>query len=186
MDFFCHGVPSLRMWDKYLKIFESSNVTNISWRNKKTGWHDSWAMSASNGNKEILFSLKSKGDLFYQMFLGHHCFAKACYANCKYKQLDSAADIRIGDLWGEKYKDNPQGVSGLIALTPQGQQVVQELTQSTIIKEDETTVLSGQMKKCANKPWSYIPTMLLLKTALPLKATSFIARIIHFIEKRIK
>lgn len=186
MDFFCHGVPSLLMWDKYLKTFESFCVTDISWRNKKTGWHDSYAMSASNGNKEILFSLKSKGDLFYQMFLGHHCFAKACYTNCKYKQLDSAADIRIGDLWGEKYKNDSQGVSGLIALTPQGQQVVQELTQSTIITEDETTVLSGQMKKCAHKPWSYIPTILLLKTTLPLKATSFIARLIHFIEKRIK
>lgn len=48
MDFFCHGVPSLLLWNKYLSEVESriGQSTFISWRNKTTGWHDSWAMCA--------------------------------------------------------------------------------------------------------------------------------------------
>lgn len=188
MDFFCHGVPSLLMWDKYLKTFESFCVTDISWRNKKTGWHDSWAMSASNGSKEILFSLKSKGDLFYQMFLGHHCFAKACYANCKYKQLDSAADIRIGDLWGDKFKNDKDGVSGVIAFTEQGNNLLSEISQANIIqlnKEASDIILSEQMKECAKKPWSYLWVKYSLQTHLNLKVISFIAKCICHIEKKL-
>ena len=48
MDFFCHGVPSLLLWNKYLSEVESriGQSTFISWRNKTTGWHDSWAMGS--------------------------------------------------------------------------------------------------------------------------------------------
>lgn len=47
MDFFCHGVPSMLLWNKYIKEVEkiTGKVTYVSWRNKFTGWHDSWAMS---------------------------------------------------------------------------------------------------------------------------------------------
>ena len=47
MDFFCHGVPSMLLWDKYVKEVEkvTGKITYASWRNKFTGWHDSWAMS---------------------------------------------------------------------------------------------------------------------------------------------
>ena len=47
MDFFCHGVPSMLAWKKYLGMVEkiTGKATYVSWRNKFTGWHDSWAMS---------------------------------------------------------------------------------------------------------------------------------------------
>ncbi|MBO8474036.1 MAG: Coenzyme F420 hydrogenase/dehydrogenase, beta subunit C-terminal domain, partial [Bacteroidetes bacterium] len=47
MDFFCHAVPSKLMWDKYINNIEkiTGKITYASWRNKFTGWHDSWAMS---------------------------------------------------------------------------------------------------------------------------------------------
>ena len=100
MDFFCHGVPSLLMWDKYLAIVKDKigEVDNIVWRDKEGGWHDSWAMKVD----ERYFSKFSQGDLFYRMFLKNRCLAKPCYDKCKFKGTDSAADIRIGDLWGRK------------------------------------------------------------------------------------
>lgn len=44
MDFFCHGVPSMHLWQKYLQEVEklTGNVTYVSWRNKLTAWHDSY------------------------------------------------------------------------------------------------------------------------------------------------
>ena len=55
MDFFCHGVPSSLMWQKYLKSVEkvTGQVDYVSWRNKFTGWHDSWSI-AVNGEKTRL------------------------------------------------------------------------------------------------------------------------------------
>ena len=46
MDFFCHGTPSMLAWKKYLHFCEKKvgKITYVSWRNKQTGWHDSWNM----------------------------------------------------------------------------------------------------------------------------------------------
>ena len=46
LDFFCHGVPSMLLWKKYTEWAEKKvgKITYASWRNKWTGWHDSWAM----------------------------------------------------------------------------------------------------------------------------------------------
>lgn len=47
LDFFCHGVPSMLMWNKYSEWAETKvgKLTYVAWRNKFTGWHDSWAMA---------------------------------------------------------------------------------------------------------------------------------------------
>lgn len=52
VDFFCHGVPSMLLWDKYKEYAEKKvgPIGYASWRNKATGWHDSWAMKI--GSKE--------------------------------------------------------------------------------------------------------------------------------------
>lgn len=52
MDFFCHGVPSKLMWNKYAVEAEKKvgKLTYVSWRNKRTGWHDSWAMAMDGEN----------------------------------------------------------------------------------------------------------------------------------------
>ena len=53
LDFFCHGVPSKLMWDKYVHWAEKQvgSLTYVSWRNKFTGWHDSWAMAIDGSEK---------------------------------------------------------------------------------------------------------------------------------------
>lgn len=52
LDFFCHGVPSMSMWRKYADWAEKKvgKLNYVSWRNKFTGWHDSWAMAIGGAN----------------------------------------------------------------------------------------------------------------------------------------
>ena len=54
LDFFCHGVPSMLIWDKYVKWAEAKvgKLTYISWRNKFIGWKDPLTMSTDD-MKEI-------------------------------------------------------------------------------------------------------------------------------------
>lgn len=105
LDFFCHGVPSMLAWKKYIDWAEKQvgKITYASWRNKWTGWHDSWAMGIDGEKhgekidwhdsynmlirekKSFLESRRSQGDMFYQLFLGDYCLGKQCYEHCKYK-----------------------------------------------------------------------------------------------------
>ena len=118
MDFFCHSVPSMLLWQKYLNEVEkiTGKITYVSWRNKSTGWHDSWSMSIM-GKKSFYNSRLSQGDIFYQLFLGDFCTNPACRNKCKYKYNNSSADIRVGDLWGKTYSQNEEGISAVIRYT---------------------------------------------------------------------
>ena len=166
MDFFCHGVPSMLLWNKYANWAERKvgKLTYVSWRNKFTGWHDSWAMAIDGekhgdpvnwhdsynllirGKKTFLNSRLSQGDMFYRMFLSDYCLGKHCYAKCKYKHLNSSADLRIGDMWGDYYKDNEEGVTGLLVLTEKGKILLNELEGTCHFEpQDNSLVTEGQM-----------------------------------------
>lgn len=179
VDFFCHGVPSLLLWDKYIKEVErtTGEIEFVSWRNKLAGWHDSWNMLAHGKKqplgtkdlkpidwhesyalqvrekKHLYFSQMSHGDLFYKFFLHNCCLNRCCY-DCKYKACASAADIRIGDLWGSKYAADAKGVSGVLALTKTGAALIDELRRScSVVPEEIAVVTAGQMKRPPRRPW---------------------------------
>lgn len=174
MDFFCHSVPSMLAWKKYLHIVEKQTgpVTYASWRNKFTGWHDSWAMAIDgeiestseynkidwhdsyniyiSGKKHFYNSRLSKGDLFYKLFLGDYCCNPACQKNCKYKYDKSSADIRIGDFWGATYAKDEEGVSSVIAFTDKGNEILKKL-DCTFEEHPFEVVAEGQMKNNAGR-----------------------------------
>ncbi|WP_283127209.1 Coenzyme F420 hydrogenase/dehydrogenase, beta subunit C-terminal domain [Bacteroides clarus] len=125
IDFFCHGIPSKLMWDKYIHQVEKEvgNILHVSWRDKRMGWHDSWAMHI-DGAKSQKFSRHSQGDIFFRLFLSDTCLGKACYTHCRFKHKHSSADIRIGDFLGKAYHDNDKGVSTAIAFTTEGDKLL--------------------------------------------------------------
>lgn len=171
LDFFCHGVPSMLMWRKYVAWAEAQvgRLTYVSWRNKFTGWHDSCAMSIDDentsekvdwhdsynllirGRKTFLCSRLSQGDMFYKLFLGDSCLGKACYGHCKFKYANSSADIRIGDLWGDTYKGDDDGVSAVIAFTEKGGKLLSQCN-CTFVEYPFEVVAEGQMKDCPVVP----------------------------------
>ncbi len=181
MDFFCHGVPSMLLWSKYVKWAESKvgKLTYVSWRNKFTGWHDSWAMAIDGvetaepvnwhdsynmlirEKKGFLNSSLSQGDMFYRLFLSDACLGKACYENCKYKYYKSAADIRIGDLWGKVYANDEKGVSGAIAFTDKGNEILLQCNVN-LTEHPFEVVAEGQMKVMPRRDMVYKRTMPLL------------------------
>lgn len=169
MDFFCHCVPSMHAWNAYMKMLEPKlgKVTYASWRNKYNyGWHDSWVMTvegtkslncSDSAEGPVYQSRMSKGDLFYQLFLGDFCLGPQCQYECKYKYDKSSADIRIGDLWGDTYEADDDGVSALISFTDKGYSVINSLKHVTLIEHPFGVVAEGQMKYNAqSKPFSRV------------------------------
>lgn len=170
MDFYCHCVPSMYAWKAYIKMLEPriGEITYASWRNKfEYGWHDSWLMGMEGdktskpidwhdsynllikGKKTFIESRMSQGDLFYKLFLGDVCLGPQCEKQCKYKYNHSSADIRIGDLWGNTYKDDQEGVSALVAFTEKGRLLIENLKDVTLVELPFNVVAEGQMAKNA-------------------------------------
>lgn len=158
VDFFCHGVPSLNVWDKYLseKKIHQAETGSIRWRDKKFGWHDSWyVVVLGSDGYELYRSSEVSKDEFYNFFLGHYALNPCCLNSCKFKKFKSSADIRIGDLWGEKYMKNQDGVSGVLCFTDRGNKAVKSNSNIFLAPESPDVVAAGQMDSNASVPSGY-------------------------------
>ncbi len=179
LDFFCHGVPSIHVWTKYLKEIEkeTGKTQYVSWRNKTTEGFDvqnggedqkriKWTESyriCIQGERKGYIAEEVQKDHFYTLFLSNICLGRACYEKCKYKYLSSAADIRIGDLWGKTYQENEEGVNALLTFTAKGQEIVAGLKNCVIDSQTLAVVTEGQLKKNLSTPLLRRKAMVLLK-----------------------
>lgn len=188
MDFFCHGVPSMLLWRDYLHSVESKigKSKYVAWRNKRNGWHDSWNMSIDSVEDESFDEIKAYdiefeetshryqsrwkgGDWFYKFFLGNYCLNKCCYKSCKYKMMDSSADIRIGDLWGKEFEKDELGTNGVVAFTEKGKDLIKEMTSCSFQSITEKSVGAAQMSKCPTMPIIYNGVIKALVKETPLE-----------------
>lgn len=212
MDFYCHCVPSMYAWKAYRKMLEPKigEITYASWRNKfEYGWHDSWLMGMEGdktskpvdwhdsynllirGKKTFVQSRMSQGDLFYKLFLGDICIGPQCEKQCKYKYDKSSADIRIGDLWGDAYKDEEKGVSALVSFTSKGEKIINDLKNVTLVKYPLDIVAEGQMKSNSKSKTMSPLIMYLLRNGyglngIPFKVVYNIQRFINVINIKFK
>ncbi len=170
LDFFCHGVPSFLLWDKYVQDNREKvgAISHAGWRNKKIGWHNSYMISLI-GDKSTHESLFTNGDIFYRFFLGNYCLNKPCYQKCKFKYLSSSADLRIGDMWGKKYANNDDGVTSLIAFTNKGCSILEEIDGCHLQKESVKDSTEGQYKKPLKEPFIRKMVINALKGTKPLQ-----------------
>lgn len=164
LDFFCHGVPSKLLWDKYIRNHEYKlgKISNVSWRNKEHGWHNSYNMKIQ-GERGVYTKGLSEGDIFYKLFLGDYCLNEACYSKCNFKKFASAADIRIGDLWGQTYAKYNEGYSGLMVYTKSGEDIVKNIVNLELYEESRHIVSEGQLCISPTKPHSRKFIMRILK-----------------------
>lgn len=126
-DLICHGVPSPKVWQKYIEFRESkfkSKTHEIFLRNKKSGWKTfSLLFKFLNGNE---FEETHKTDLFMQSFLQNLCLRPSCY-HCSFKSKSRDADITLADFWGIQKvlpdMDDDKGTSLVIIHTSKGQKL---------------------------------------------------------------
>ena len=147
IDLFCHGVPSYLHWNTYLKyhLKKGEKITRPIFRDKKNGWH-AFTISLET-NKRTITNTLQKNDLFQNLFFGNYTLNRTCY-HCKYRGNNSAADIRMGDLWGGKYANNEKGITGMLALTILGDKIINQLNELCYItKETENVIVAGQIYK---------------------------------------
>lgn len=211
MDFFCHSVPSYFVWQAYMHQVEKKvgRITYASWRNKYDyGWHHNCVMGIEgeltalpmDWNQELDELIKirkcsyvgrrEESDMFWKMFLSNFIVGPHCQKNCKYKYDKSSADIRIGDLWGETYRDNEDGVSGIAAFTKRGKEVIESMKDITLVEHPFSIVAEGQ-KRENTKELLLSPLLLFCLrqhrtfTNIPFRCFFAIQRIINVVKLKI-
>lgn len=137
-DIICHGVPSPKVWRKYLdyrKHKDEDRPLSINFRNKDNGW--------SSFNLKFTYESKSYKksqveDKYMQAFLRNVCLRDSCY-KCSFKKINRLSDITLADFWGiqrvkpELY-DN-KGTSLVIVNSEKGKELFESIKENIIQEE---------------------------------------------------
>lgn len=103
VDFVCHGVPSPKVWKRYLvEKVQNNQIYDIDFRSKKDGWKKfSFSISFSADGKQKTFSSVSVfyENIYMKAFLADLILRPSCYT-CPFKSGRSSSDMTIGDFWG--------------------------------------------------------------------------------------
>ncbi len=139
VDLVCHGVPSPKLFKKYIEYLEekyNSKILNYEFRSKeKNGWGLTSKVLLENGKIKYI---NANLDPYYKTFLNSCAYREVCY-NCKYANCNRISDITLADYWGiqkqipEFYDE--QGISAIILNTKKGYDFFKLLNKNVIIKE---------------------------------------------------
>lgn len=145
-DLFCYGVPTQNLWDKYVSENEETlgRADNVVFRDKEGGWHDSYRIRGTRGGETVYLS--EREDLYFKFFLRRYVQSLPCYS-CPFRRQNSAADIRLGDMWGDKYAADDKGVSVIAAMTEKGWAALQCIEAVSLHPETAESAIEGQMEK---------------------------------------
>lgn len=127
VDLFCHGVPSLLVWDPYIKKHRQrlGDISAINFRYKGNGWHQyTIRISGCNGT----YTQYAYKDTFYRYFFDNVALNESCFS-CSLRKDNVASDIRIGDFHGSTYEHREDGVSAIITNSDKGRRVLDNLQQ---------------------------------------------------------
>lgn len=124
VDIFCHGCPSIFVWNKYHeqvigKLVKSiRGKVNFRAKVKSWGWYN---ISVIDKNK-IVFKSSPKHDEFYTLFFSDQVLNDSCYS-CHFRSSLEYTDIRVGDFWGNLYAKDKKGVSAVCLVTDRGKEI---------------------------------------------------------------
>ena len=129
-DFFCHGVPSKRLFSDYIAYKEErrkESITDLAFRTKYYGWSQYGMdikyknyMEHTVGRCEWFFVASMLDNLFLR---------KSCYT-CD-KAMYHESDLTIGDFWGiVSYKpelNDNRGISVILSNSEKGKNLIQDI-----------------------------------------------------------
>lgn len=145
VDLVCHGVPSPKLFKKYVNWLEQKNkskVKSYQFRNKKKFAWGSYGAEITFENNKIKY-IAAPLDSYYKSFLEAKTFRNVCY-KCKYATTNRLGDITLMDYWGieNQYPNfvDSKGVSAILVNTNKGKQIVKKLNKKMYLLK--TTVMN--------------------------------------------
>lgn len=133
VDIVCHGVPSPKVWKRYLEwISKGKKIDNVDFRNKnKYGWRDHIETVVVEGEA-------INGKVWTNLFYSGAILRPSCY-ECLFKSTAHPGDITIADYWNienaaPEFDDN-KGVSLVLVNTDKGSEYFEKIKKDVVWKE---------------------------------------------------
>lgn len=131
VDFVCHGVPSPKVWHRYLDEVMTSGkraINDVKFRNKGNGWKKfNFVLSYNHDNKSYSLSSWHQQNHYMRAFLSDMILRPSCH-DCRAKQGRSHSDITIADFWGIDreipHMDDDKGTGLVLVNTEKGRQAL--------------------------------------------------------------
>lgn len=144
IDLICHGTPSPKMLDSYIRYIENiegSRISNLKFRDKKiSGWR-SWVTWDNKKNQKKRFVLGGSTPYMFGFYRGFFS-RESCY-NCQFTTPKRVGDITLGDYWGidkyhpELYSQQKHGISLVICNTNKGMSYINNIGDSVQFEESK-------------------------------------------------
>lgn len=139
IDIICHGVPSPKVWEKYVSYQEKRAgllTQRIDFRRKNEGWKRYSVSFLFKNNTE--YTQTHNKDLFMKGFLNNICLRPSCYA-CDFKTLHRQSNITLADFWGIEnilpVMDDNKGISLIFVNSINGQFMLEQIKDKILYKE---------------------------------------------------
>lgn len=146
IDLVCHGVPSQKIFKKYLQnIFGNEEIKEIYFRDKQD--NREWENFKIKIIGELSTYLDShRKDAFFYGYLKNLYLNDMCYA-CVFSHMPRVSDITLGDYWGvaEKLKDK-EGTSLVVVSSIKGEELLHQLYSNKKIHLIETSMEDGSKR----------------------------------------
>lgn len=147
-EIICHGNPSPKVFEKYIKELEkneNTKVLDVQFRSKENGWSNSTPIITFKDGKKL------EDPTFYRAFISELISRPSCH-ECPFVTIHRNSDFTIGDLWGiEKIApemNDEKGVSLLLANTNKAKNILNEVnTQMELKPTDITEAISYNHNK---------------------------------------
>ena len=155
VDIICHGVPSPKVWGKYLDEVVTAGrkaIKDVHFRNKRDGWKQfNFTMSYNKDEQYVSLCSCHKHNHYMLAFLSDMILRPSCH-DCQAKYGRSHSDITLADFWGIKSEmpemDDDKGTSLVLVNTDKGyatldwSKVIYKETAEEAIKHNPAWYLS--------------------------------------------
>ena len=166
VDIICHGVPSRKLFRKYLEWLEKKyrgKIIYYGFRDKDVG---GWSCGGKAKTKTKTKTIAGSCDPYYASFLRGETYRESCYT-CPFANTQRIGDITLGDFWGvERFYpeiDRTKGVSCVIVNSCKGQAFFDSVKekmykQKTLLKDIcvDNTNLNHPTVKSSIRSYIYI------------------------------
>ena len=143
MDLVCHGVPSPKIWKKYVENRtridnEEKLPKRVNMRSKETGWSRYSYSIQFFYDEEKQYLQSSAKDSFMRAFISDLCSRPSC-AKCEFKGINRNSDFTLGDYWGiwnqDLSMDDNKGTSLVYVHSKKGREILEKIRNNIIIKK---------------------------------------------------
>lgn len=137
VDIVCHGVPSYKVFQKYIAdTFPERKLSHVDFRDKTTGWKNySITFSFTDGSVECM---PREQCLYFNGFVQNLFLRPSCY-HCAFKGTNYKSDLTLGDFWGMEQifpqKDDDKGAGLVLVHTNRGEQLLSSLKKRMYLEK---------------------------------------------------